>query len=298
MKHLRNILPLLLFQCLSSQNLVNNPSFEDYLTCPTDNSFDIPDWYRLPSHSGTVDYMNVCASPSSVSVPTSSWGTQLPYDGNGYMGMANYYADVPLREYAQTRLTIPLAAGKYYHVSFQVSLTDTSQYATHVGAVFTSTPLHGDLSLGYINISPQVNSNHAIDDKVNWFEVSGTFKAVGGEEYLSIGNFLSNDFSVLLQQVGVHPGAYYFIDNVKVTEIDDVPVEQNCLNILNPVSDVIHFGTSDDLPDEITIIDLLGKTIKRKLTDKILYVGNLQNGVYIIQYFCGTKPKSLKIIKA
>src|SRR5690606_36157905 len=102
---------------LQGQNLVPNPSFEEYTVCPEGNGAieDAVQWNSATA--GTPDLYNYCSSGFGTSVPTNWAGYQEPHSGNGYAGFYNYNQFIELREYMQTNLETPLEAGVAYWVS-------------------------------------------------------------------------------------------------------------------------------------------------------------------------------------
>jgi gliding motility-associated-like protein len=78
-----------------------------------------------------------------------------------------------------------------------------------------------------ILVSPQVyNCNGIIEDSINWVRIKGSFVAVGGERFLTIGNFMENDSIDFISYVPFNTGtAYYFFDDLSVYECD-APVYQ------------------------------------------------------------------------
>ena len=68
------------------QNLVPNPSFEDYLECP-DSRYDVDLAFPWTSYGLSPDYFNACDETNVVGVPYSSiYGYQYPYHGIGQTG--------------------------------------------------------------------------------------------------------------------------------------------------------------------------------------------------------------------
>ncbi len=67
-----------------AQNLVVNPSFEDYLNCP-DAEGQIDSVIGWNAIWGSSDFFHVCGD-SIVSVPKSYFGYQWPSEGSGYGG--------------------------------------------------------------------------------------------------------------------------------------------------------------------------------------------------------------------
>jgi hypothetical protein len=300
MKYKSCLFFLLYFQFCISQNLVNNPSFEDYSQCPIDNSFFATDWYRIMNHYGTVDYLNICAPYSYVSVPTSMFGYQEPNDGNGYIGMSCYYPANSLREYVQTRLISPLIADEYYEISFFTCLTDISSHAiNNIGAFLSNIAITGNNDYEALNLIPQINSSVIISDKINWTQIKAVYHAIGGEEFLTLGNFYSdqNTSKTVLSSSGDQL-CYYLIDNVKVTKTDKPETESNCIAFSNPVYETLHIENLGNIQlSEIVIVDMSGKMIDRKIIDTDIYVGDLQDGVYIVHYICEGRNQCKKFIK-
>jgi len=124
-------------------------------------------------------------------------------------------------------------------------LTDSSEFAiSEIGACFSLTP-----DTNYFTWPPQLPFNAQITsqqnmilvDTQNWINVSGDYVALGGEEYLTIGNFkdsASTQF-LLVHNNPLAPtddAAYYYIDGVTVTEVDSLFVP----NIFSPNNDGIN----------------------------------------------------------
>lgn len=204
-----------------ANNLVPNPSFEQFTICPPGISppFTAAIWL-LPTTGGSSDYYNSCAPvASNVSTPVNSFGTQAPRTGSGYAGFilrpTNLY-----REYLEVKLSAPLAAGNTYQVSFYVNLADQAQWAIDkFGAYLSMAPVGPIAAAPVLPFVPQVMqpSGTFITDKNNWTQISGTYLASGGEQYLVIGNFYDNVATTPQTGLGgFYPGAYYYIDDVSV----------------------------------------------------------------------------------
>lgn len=214
-------------------NLVPNPSFEAYSSCPdflSEVDRAVP--WDIPTTGGSSDYYNVCATGiSGVSVPNNSFGTQSPRTGDGYAGFIvrpiNDY-----REYITVPLTSPLVASTTYTVEFWLSLVDLSNQAIdRMGAYLSVGPVGPLPGAPTLPFTPQVESpaNAFLSDKVNWMQVTGSYTASGGESYITIGNFHDNattNSSAL--GAGSYSGTYYYIDDVSVTAEPGGPVLQAC----------------------------------------------------------------------
>ncbi|MEM9024440.1 MAG: hypothetical protein AAGB22_11895, partial [Bacteroidota bacterium] len=179
---------------MMAQNLVPNPSFETASGCPvglgqvpTLASWDLP-----PNHTGSSDYFNACAISALADVPTNFVGTQAAADGNAYAGIITYATGFPnYREYLQVQLTAPLVAGDIYNVTFQYSLAEASNYASDdFGVHFSASPLNGGNNFLVINAVPQVTSSDTASDTLAWNQFNESFVATGGEQIMTVGNFL------------------------------------------------------------------------------------------------------------
>jgi len=211
---------------LLSQNLVYNGSFEQYSICP-----DTPGQLNRASNwfsanwggGGSSEYYNACDN-GPCGVPNNLLGGfQYAHTGNAYVGTGCYENISEYREYIEGALITPLVSGLSYCVSFYVSLSEYSTFGINtLGVYFTNDSLITNSSLAYI-VTTQVTNNlmNIITDKENWINISGSFTAVGGERFLTIGNFKRNsetDTIRLLQNTNGY--AYYLIDDVAVYPCD------------------------------------------------------------------------------
>ena len=239
----------------STDNMVYNPSFEEYGQCPQRiNALGIMSgvdaWWQPTK--GSSDYFNACGG-RECQTPRNKMGQQEPRTGTAYCGI--YCSKENYREYLQTELREPLVAGKHYRASYWVSLADKSPYAVAtLGALFTKERIGdttwnilmrnevSDLGGGQKQMiatyyKPQVVNDKVIDDGQHWHQITGEFVAQGGERYLTIGNFNSFNHSFVVQTDNpnaILSGAYYYIDDVSVVCLD-------CLenNITEPAEAVV-----------------------------------------------------------
>ncbi len=244
------------------ENMVYNPSFEEYRDCPQHIEAlgvmqEVDAWWQPTA--GSSDYFNSCGG-RECSVPLNKLGSQSARSGEAYCGI--YCSRDQYREYLQTRLKTPLIAGKRYRISFWVSLSEKSPHAaTTLGALFTKECIE-DSTLGIVMkrevidlgdqgsqsiavyFEPQVvnSRERPLTDTKEWMEVSGEFTAEGGEEFLTIGNFFPfNKSRIVPTRDGQTPlhGAYYYVDDVSVTCIEQEPVEPEVSVEVPEVGEVI-----------------------------------------------------------
>ena len=221
-----------------AQNLVPNGDLETFSTCPdnTDYYSDLATgWSFINNHGGTSDYFNTCAT-GSLHDDTNFAGDETPHSGNGYLGMTVHDA-FNQREYAMVQLSSPLVAGEEYNVSAYVSAgtKDFSSvlYCNNIGIYLSATQptVSGcGMCVGVFNVTPQVNETSIITTANGWQLISNTITAVGGEQWLVVGNFFNNAATSTQLTGNTCMGgcstAYYYFDDVVVELVDNVlPVE-------------------------------------------------------------------------
>lgn len=230
-----------LLACIQSQaqNLVPNPGFEEYITCPKETGkrqTNLISWTQPTA--GAMDYFNRCSS--TCGVPANSMGKQEPKNGDACIGLTLFHEKH--RSYAQSELKQVLIAGNTYNVEFSVSLSEKSKYAIgNIGAYFTAAKLENK-SEGVLECfetfdergtkqviaglcKPQIRnaSSSFISDTDEWITISGSFKARGGEKYIIIGNFYTSDGTKAMDMDGKNPNAYYYIDDVAIYQTGTKP---------------------------------------------------------------------------
>jgi len=230
---------------------VPNPSFEDTINCPSNISqlYNCSNW--IAPTAGTSDYFNACAStPTGVSIPNNGAGFQQPKNGNGYAGLSPYQRSSPsgpfnYREYIQTMLVDSLITNNIYCVSFYLNCASISSISIDkVGLYFSNFAINSStsLSLPYI---PQIESppSFYLTDTLGWYKVEGTYTALGGEKYITIGNFRDE---VTTDTIHTDPlfasSSYYYIDDVSVIKCDTTnPFDETSIaNVFTPNNDGIN----------------------------------------------------------
>jgi gliding motility-associated-like protein len=235
------------FKLFAQQNLVPNPSFEEYVACPEnarafDTSRTIPKtlkhWFNV--NPGTPDYYHKCSPAANYQVPKNVMGFQLAKSGNAYVGLLALYGPIRenpnsnlySREYISCKLVKTLEAEHLYEVTFFVSPSDgnllvTSSYygfVSSLGIHFTEHVVYQNTSYQYK--TPQIKNsiNNFLSDTQNWIKITGIFKAQGNESYLTIGNFLERKYTPILLSHNNPVDSnrtfvsYYYVDDVSVVK--------------------------------------------------------------------------------
>ncbi len=294
----------MLLQLACGQNIVPNPSFEIYDTCPN-NIGQINrsiGWY---SCNATPEYFNSCAIPGTYSVPNNFFGFQLAADGNAYAGLYTYvYYATDAREYIGRELSLPLTIGVKYFLSFKVVLCNQANCGTNkIGVLFLTVP-HIDYNpydtlYLHPNNFANIYSDSIIIDTLNWTIISGSFIADSNYQYIAIGNFYQDtQTQYITTDSSIYCMNYYFIDNICIS-IDSLTclqpnfIEEN-ININefkiypNPVTNqlYIEFYKSFNKPVILFIYDTYGRLTRR--VDNIINsfnidVSNYPQGIYYLQ---------------
>src|ERR1051325_2803024 len=110
MKKILKYLFLLMSISVTAQNLVPNPSFENYSSCPTAGGqvYKAIGWSNCGQ---TPDYCNACATAANFSVPYNGFGYQPAATGNAYCDLWTYASNQLYREFIGTFLIQPLVIG-------------------------------------------------------------------------------------------------------------------------------------------------------------------------------------------
>src|SRR6185436_5308058 len=145
-------------------------------------------------------------------------------------------------------LVSPMTAGITYHVSFYVSLADATCGTEHMGAYFSATPPTYNLN-NHINATPQIDYPFGfLTDTFHWTLITGCYTAVGGESFITIGNFYSD---VQTHFDPEYPGtpnlSYYYIDEIQV--IEGLAPEEIFLELGDPVSACTLYEIDTDIQD-------------------------------------------------
>lgn len=278
-------------------NLVPNPSFENYSSCPTsaDISFCL-DWTNPTT--ANPDLINACAS--TWAVPSNPVGYQAARTGVGYLGLVLWELNPNYREYIQVALDTNLIAGKNYCVSFYVSRADSVSDATDaVGVYFSPSTISSTVNT-VLNYTPQVinSPGNLLTNDSSWTLISGIYLASGGERYITIGNF-SNDSQTNTQQMNPPysgTGAYYFIDDVSVTDCGWSGIDSHSLSAFtlspNPSNGTFQLKGNFPPNSQLHVYNLLGEEV---VSPEELPVGNntvpvnldLAEGIYFYNITSG-----------
>ncbi len=281
-----SILTFLLFifgaGAIEAQNLLPNPSFEDTITRTTPLYLPL-DWIA-PTNEGFNYFtpLNNSISPT-YGYPSNYPGYQLAKTGQAIIGIQIYdhYLQTrsPRREYLQAQLLDSLKKDSIYCFRVYLSFADSMHVASRgqLGVYFSSN------SVGSNNIKPlpytpqvKVNPNRFVNDRINWMEFNQQYQAMGGEQYITIGNFF--DTTSLDTQFVAGGGnqiwmnkTFYYLDDVWLGNCDSLPpsvglgeeeVEVALQLFPNPSNGELKIETKENVA-EIAVYSLQGKLLRR-----------------------------------
>ena len=216
-----------------AQNLVPNPSFENYFNCSTPNLNNVDFWCNV---GNICAYFYPCESNTFFQAPYQYASScfqsyQIPRTGNAYAGAYGYESNSTnqLNRFAEVKLIDTLKTNKIYCISFYLSLMNYCQYSMDkLGGILTSLPfpclppatVPNYTLTGY---TPQIVSPVGVqlDDTLNWMEISGVYTAIGNEAYLTIGDFFPQSQHSIVQSYPANCNgvAEYYLDDVSVEEV-------------------------------------------------------------------------------
>ncbi|HRH62151.1 MAG TPA: T9SS type A sorting domain-containing protein [Bacteroidia bacterium] len=303
-----------------AQNLIANGDFENFSICPNQVAqlYYANGWFQPTKYFGnnnvnyscSTDLFYQCAdSQSNVSVPMNFMGYQTAHSGSGYIGgtlFTVFFAGNGEREFAETKLTQTLVAGKKYNLNYFVSLSNKSSYSiTKFDAYFSNDSLlYTSTDLMNIPVTPQIQYNGRINDTLNWVQISGSYVAIGGENFLTLGNFhdvtlcdsLSNPY------FAPYPFAYYYYDDISliedtITGIDELG-NSNFEIFPNPANASLQIK-SLQLKEQVKIWNVYGCAVFNRACNSYLEnidVSNLANGVYFVECEFGNGMKQRRKI--
>jgi len=223
-------------------NLLLNPSFEQYTTCPNNTHIQgilnskPDDWYK-PDYRGAV-YLNICQNlPPNFGIPYNGFGGkpsyQYPRTGDAYLGLD--YLNSGYQNYIQIELLDSFTKYKKYYAEYYVNLSNASKYGcNNIGMLFTNNMVYADtINKSLLLANPQILSygNPIVTDTLGWVKISGIFTAQGGEQYLTLGNFKSqaNTQTKNIQPTG-YDGSGYYVDDVAVYNLDSLCLKADAGN--------------------------------------------------------------------
>lgn len=194
-----------------AQNLVPNSSFEIFYKKTHEKGVDVLRLWYIPTRTSS-DYFNT--KVKGLGNPKEEI---VPHTGTGYTGILAFDKREAYREYMSVKLNEQLKQYHVYRVSYYVQLSAQSTYASNaIGAAVTAHNPLNEHKHDALGLAPQIKPSQAIQTTGNWILVTEEFVASGGEEFLTIGNFNTEDMKGAVQLKEGKPMAYYYFDDVSL----------------------------------------------------------------------------------
>lgn len=331
---MKTMLPLLCLllggEGVQAQNLVPNPSFEEYIECPTgygpyEGMDRALDWHTT---LGGPELFNICDQGDTAGVPVNCFSYQMPASGVGYMGMwafGNCECPSGLHEIVGARLTDPLVMGQTYWASLKVSWTTgypnldcfPGLASNNVGLLCRMDSVaqgFGNGGWGDFPNHAHVNSTTIITDSVGWTTVAGSFMADSAYRFLYVGNFYGDDQTqfVVMNAAGDQV-AYYYVDDICLSPTPGYCPEavglQEYDGLFQPVATWLGMSNSiliHDLPSGETyaldLYELTGRLVAREnvtaTSDPTPWVVRdqpMSQGIFILRIRGGPGEWSMKL---
>lgn len=232
--------------CAESQiNLVPNGSFETITSFPQiggEIKYAAP-WTTTHGSPDLFSTFGIDASPGicCVCVPKNAAGFQYPRTGSNFAGIASYADITPniYREMIGIKLIDTLKKNKCYLFKMYYALANSSSRISATHGVYFSDTLFFLAPNDYTTTTiPQILQDTVVfnSDTLKWQLISGVYKANGGEGFISIGNFrtqnqIVSNFISNYNNTTLSCGwgnnsivSYYYIDDVSLQETYFAPL--------------------------------------------------------------------------
>jgi len=228
----------------SNDNLVSNGSFESVNKEPKKlgNIENALGWYS-PTGSRADLFVETKKNPI-ISTPTNQFGTENPKEGSNYAGIVTFSHNNKMpRSYLSTKLEVPLKKGELYCVQFYISLAEASAYASNqVGVHFSPKAFASEAKDNLLVKTSVVDAENRIFSAVfGWDKICGLYTAEGGEKYITIGNFSSNEHTKNAKvkkdsksKITPVPAAYYYVDDISVVRLEEDEICDCSSAIIDP----------------------------------------------------------------
>ena len=203
------------------QNLVQNDSFEDTISC---SPIDMFYWHRL----NTVDWFSPCIGITDYWPELNSFNPTLPVSGSNIAGLGFTY-NMPVPDYYEMihqPLSAELVQGQFYCFSCWVKSGKRQGYISNLIQVYFSETDIDSAVLVSGNLHPQIVNPEIIEDYINWTEIKGGFISDSAFKYMYIGpishqgiQLAVNPFRDLFESPIMY-AAYYFLDEISLFKMN------------------------------------------------------------------------------
>ena len=205
-----------------TDNLVPNPSFEEYNSLPVttgDGKGCISTW-DFPNYPGGGDYYHSDSQSKKASTKKNHFGNQVPHTGNAYAGIC---ISKECREYLQVKLIRSLTKNKEYEIKIYISCADKLYLSTvnEFNIIFSKNQFN-IIGNDFLLAPPELRfvKQTKYTNKKDWEELSMIYTANGTEQWMTFGSFPYMENEKEYGEIfGLSKYAHYYIDDVSITPL-------------------------------------------------------------------------------
>jgi len=187
----------------AQENLVINPSFEDYTELPSgfsNNGKSFATYWYIPSMS-SPDYFNNNCDSSYLSDAARIFNYDKPHTGSSCIGLYPLLWNGYM-EHITGELSKPLERNEVYRVVFWIKYSgNVCQFSADCFGVYFSIekfqmypmdPFYDYFFNNKLKANIETTAGNFITNDSTWVEVNFLYKASGGEKYLTLGKFYND----------------------------------------------------------------------------------------------------------
>jgi len=278
-----------------AENLVPNPSFEEFSDTPSGWFYSGKDFSRVSLYWTSP----TAASPDiycpKVNIP-SSWkaagfGNVHSYAGKAHAGITVYGCNKGkphCREYIQVQLDEPLVPGQVYGFSCMLAHLQKSVIVKNLGLWFSEDEID-EMTTDPLLEKPMLTLDRFLPSDGYWYRWSGQFKAEETLSYLLIGNFSKDeDSEVKIPARSDLKFGYYYVDDVRLFKIPPIitppPPPSPFKNFVPKPGEIVTLGNiyfehdrTDFMPRALIQLSDLLNFLKQYPTMQIEVIGHTDN---------------------
>lgn len=301
------------------ENIVPNPSFEDTVYCP--DGMDRVNACKYWRNFGmSPDYFNAC-NPFLGPPNNAEIGIQYARTGNAMVGVCTFHDSASLetanyREFIGVELLQELLVGQKYYISLFANLAEYNDLiiaSNKLGCRFSTVPFDSCCPPP-TNNTAHLYTDLIVSDCINWVFISGYIIADSSYKYLIIGNFFDDYHTDTLNLSNIKIAAYYFIDDVCVSNDPEIcnvahsdnPIDEGVLVFPNPSDNDLMIKILDfaENLEHLDLFDVSGRLVGVPFFHVIMgeynkYTIDLESfasGTYILRITTDQRAISRKII--
>jgi hypothetical protein len=264
---------------LPAQNLVANPDFEYYSTCPTSvgQATRALAWYNVIQ---SADYYN-CNFTFHLTFPTVA----SAYSGSGYVAFGTHFGQTGNAECIGQTLPQPLLPGSYF-LSFAAKKANAGGWSSSCGGVNVYGLKETSLPISTVSAHASQFPNALL---------LGASDTVGNNSWqvFSVNFSITDTIKHVLFTLAFVPGCsqYIFIDSIQLVQTQATAVrEQSPLDRLlifpNPTSGELRLqGLDMNSIERIRLINLVGQELPIQITKpdkKSIRISDIPPGIFLL----------------